>query len=372
MPRKGENTFKRKDGRWEARYIKGYDVSGKAKYGFCYGKTYTEARNKVTVLKAHTVSADGADAAKSRQRFCYYCDKWLEQHKTAIKSSTYAKYNMILENYVKPQLGNYHPYALSTELVEQFKTELLMERGLSAKSVRDILTVLKMAIAFTRKQIPRGMSDIEIIYPREQRKEMRVLTREEQEKLVQYLLLDMDLCKFGVYLALTTGLRIGELCALRWSDISIQNRTVTVSATMQRVKNFDPTSEAKTRISFGNPKSDTSSRTIPLTANVAALCKEFMPTSTSTFVLTGTASYMEPRTLQYRFKRYMENCGLEGVHFHTLRHTFATRCVEVGFEIKSLSEILGHANTSITLNRYVHSSMELKRNNMDKLTAVGF
>ncbi len=372
MSRKGENIFKRKDGRWEARYIKGYDVSGKARYGFCYGKTYTEAKNKVTDLKAQTVSVNGDDTVKSRQRFSYYCDKWLEQHMTAIKPSTYAKYSLVLENHVKSRLGNYHPYAISTELVEQFKNELLIEQNLSAKSVRDILTVLKMVIAFTRKQIPRGMPDVEIIYPREQRKEMRVLTREEQEKLVQYLYSNMDLCKFGVYLALTTGLRIGELCALRWSDISMQNRTITVSATMQRMKNFDVGSEAKTRISFGNPKSDASSRTIPLTANAVALCRKFMPDSTSAFVLTGAARYMEPRTLQYRFQHFMKDCGLEGVHFHTLRHTFATRCVEVGFEIKSLSEILGHANTSITLNRYVHSSMELKRNNMDKLSAAGF
>lgn len=80
---------------------------------------------------------------------------------------------------------------------------------------------------------------------------------------------------------------------------------------------------------------------------------------------------MEPRTLQYRLAKYTKECGLEGVHFHTLRHTFATRCVEVGFEIKSLSEILGHATTTITLDRYVHSSIELKRNNMSKLAAIG-
>ena len=94
------------------------------------------------------------------------------------------------------------------------------------------------------------------------------------------------------------------------------------------------------------------------------------PQSPTAFVLTGTSDYMEPRTLQYRMEKYTAECGLEGVHFHTLRHTFATRCVEVGFEIKSLSEILGHANTTITLERYVHSSMELKRHNMNKLVMV--
>ncbi|MCD7753911.1 MAG: site-specific integrase [Clostridiales bacterium] len=372
MSRKGENIFKRKDGRWEARYIKGYDISGKAKYGFCYGKTYTEARAKVTILKSEYVVGNENNKAKGKQKFSYYCDRWLEQHKVAIKPSTYAKYSYILEHYIKPLLGDYHPCALSNELVEKFKIELLIGRNLSAKSVRDILTVLKQCLTLTKRQIHEEMPDIEIIYPREQKKEMRVLTRDEQEQLVDYLFSDMDLCKFGVYLALTTGLRIGELCSLRWSDISIQNRTVTVSSTMQRVKNFDNTKEQKTMIYIGSPKSDSSSRIIPLMDSTVVLCKQFITKNIAAFVLTGTTSFMEPRTLQYRFKRYVEECGLVGVHFHTLRHTFATRCVEAGFELKCLSEILGHANTSITLNRYVHSSMDLKRSNMNKLTTVGF
>ncbi len=122
---------------------------------------------------------------------------------------------------------------------------------------------------------------------------------------------------------------------------------------------------------IGAPSTDSSVRVIPLSASALTLCRSAGVCASGAFVLTGTAKYMEPRALQYRFKRYMRDCGLEGVHFHTLRHTFATRCVEVGFELKSLSEILGHANTSITMNRYVHSSFELKRDNMDKLSAVG-
>ncbi len=279
---------------------------------------------------------------------------------------------MIIENYIRPQLGDYHPTSFTTDVVDRFKMNLLTERNLSAKTVRDILMVLRMIVVFTRKQIPGEMPELEVIYPREQRKEMRVLTQEEQDCLVKYLTDDMDCCKFGVYLALTTGIRIGELCALRWRDISLPNRTVTISATMQRLRNFDESQDAKTMISIDAPKSSSSSRTIPLTKNVVSICKRFMSLNGNTFILTGTESYMEPRTLQYRFAHYIKECGLENVHFHTLRHTFATRCVEVGFEVKSLSEILGHANTSITMNRYVHSSMELKKNNMDKLSAVGF
>lgn len=162
-----------------------------------------------------------------------------------------------------------------------------------------------------------------------------------------------------------------ELCALRWENISLKDNTIKICSTMQRLKDINTDQESKTKIVIGSPKSDTSTRTIPISETAADLCRKMNPQSPAAFVLTGNLHYMEPRTLQYRMERYTETCGLDGVHFHTLRHTFATRCVEVGFEVKSLSEILGHANTTITLDRYVHSSMELKRDNMNKLVTVG-
>lgn len=371
MPRRGENIFKRKDGRWEARYIKGRDLSGRAKYGYCYGRTYTEAREKVAPLRVKPEQGDRSSAARRRLPLSHYCHCWAEQHRPTVKPSTYAKYMKILEKYIVPQLGDCLPTALTTETAERFRGYLLTERGLSAKTTRDILTVLRMVLAYTRKELSGAMPEVEIVYPRAQKKEMRVLSRQEQAKLVEYLMRDTDCCKCGVYLALTTGLRIGELCALRWRDVSLANATVTVSATMQRLPSFDGSGPAKTVISIDEPKSSASARTIPLTKAAVALCQRFLPPDGDAYLLTGTESYMEPRTLQYRFHHYIKECGLENVHFHTLRHTFATRCVEVGFEVKSLSEILGHANTSITLNRYVHSSMELKRNKMEKLSAAG-
>ena len=198
---------------------------------------------------------------------------------------------------------------------------------------------------------------------------MRVLSREEQRCLTEYLMTDMDDCKFGILLSMFSGIRIGELCALRWENISLKDNTVKITSTMQRIRELD--GDGKTKILIGSPKSDTSQRIIPLTEQAASLCDRMKSQDKDTYILTGSDKYMEPRTLQYRFERYTRECGLEGVHFHTLRHTFATRCVEVGFEIKSLSEILGHANTSITLDRYVHSSIDLKRDNMNKLNAVG-
>ena len=139
---------------------------------------------------------------------------------------------------------------------------------------------------------------------------------------------------------------------------------------MQRLRSTDTDTAERTKILIGAPKSNTSVRTIPLTDNAAELCQKFAVRNPCAYILTGTSEFMEPRSFQYRIEKYTRECGLDGIHAHTLRHTFATRAVEVGFEIKTLSEILGHANTTITLNRYVHTSLELKRTNMDKLAAL--
>lgn len=367
---KGENIFKRKDGRWEARYIKGYELSGKIKYGFCYGKTYKEAKEKVTKCKAAILAGQQTPKSTSRQRFAVCCDEWLKSSKSRIKESTWVKYSTILNLHIKPKLGECCLAAITSGLIEVFTRELI-EEGLAPKSVKDILVILNSILKYTAKRFPGMVCVTEIAYPKMQKQEIRVLSREEQQFFTEYLLNEMDACKFGILLALFTGLRIGELCALRWKNISLQERTICINATMQRLKQFDACGGEKTRVVIGTPKTNTSVRIIPMTDFATKLCKEMRAGHPEDFVLTGTSKYMEPRTLQYRMGKYTKACGLEGVHFHTLRHTFATRCVEVGFEIKSLSEILGHSTTTVTLEKYVHASLELKRSNMTKLSAAG-
>lgn len=372
MSKKGENIFKRKDGRWEARYIKGYELSGKIKYGFCYGKTYREAKEKSMQCKAALlVKMPLPVTSRRRHRFSFFCEEWLHLKKEKVKESTYVKYSTILTLHILPKLGACFPLGLSTSLVEQFRQELFRD-GLSATSVRDTLIVLRAILKYTSAQFPGTFPAVEIQYPKESKKEVRVLSIEEQQYFVSCLRKEIDVCKFGILLALLTGLRIGELCALRWENISLNSKTIRVEATMQRLQNIDGTSESKTRIIISAPKSDSSIRTIPIPDSIVGLCRQFDPHCLSAFILTGTQDYMEPRKLQRYLKRLTKEYGLKDVHFHTLRHSFATRCMEVGFEIKSLSEILGHANTSITLNRYVHASMEVKRNNMNLLASAGF
>lgn len=370
--RKGENIFKRKDGRWEARYIKGYELSGKARYGFCYGKTYREAKEKVSNCKAALTAGKPLPHIGTRRRFAFYCDEWLRLRRSKIRESTYIKYTTVLGKHIKPKLGGCFPTGITTGVVDDFARELLNEDGLSVKTVHDILVLLQSILKYTAAQFPGIFPTVEINYPKGNRKEIRVLSRDEQELFTRYLLEDTDECKFGVLLMLFSGVRIGELCALKWGNVNFKEQTIHITETLQRLHDFTTDGEMCTRVVIGAPKSDTSIRTIPLTEQAVKLCRRFETENPAAYILTGTEKYMEPRTLQYHIEKYTKECGLEGVHAHTLRHTFATRAVEVGFEIKSLSEVLGHSTTAITLERYVHSSMELKRSNMDKLAEVGF
>ena len=368
MSKKGENIYKRKDGRWEARGIKGYDAQGRVRYVYCYGRTYREAKDKLSRVRAALTDAKSEKSGK--KRFFSYCDEWLFINRARLKESTYVKYETALEKHIKPILGGYPASSLSSALISRFGQELVSDKGLCPKTARDILALLHAVLEYAGTQEPE-MKAIKVIYPKESGGTMRVLSANEQKKLTSYLLTDMDECKLGILLALFTGMRIGELCALRWRDISISERTLTISSTMQRLKDYSKDAPKKTKIVICEPKSRSSARVIPLTESVTQLCTKWKR-EPDDFVLTGEGGrYMEPRALQYRLKKYALECGLEGVHFHSLRHTFATRCVEVGFEIKSLSEILGHTSLKFTLERYVHSSIELKRRNMDKLSLIG-
>ena len=364
---KGENIFKRKDGRWEARYTRGHQPSGKIIYGFCYGKSYKEAKEKVVRRRAEILCGIH-ELPTSKRDLSFFCDEWLRITRNRVKSASYVKYEAIVEKHIKPRLGSCHPASLSTGMVEEFTGILMRENGLSAKTVRDILICLRSIVKYVNKQLGGLSQPVDIVYPKEDPKQTRVLSVDEQARFIEYLLNDIDECRFGILLALLTGMRIGEICALRWGDIDQRCGVIKVSSTMQRIKDIDG-DEKQTKIMIGSPKSGRSMRVIPMSEQLAELCGR-MRRRDNAYILTGEERYIEPRTLQYRLRKYTDECGLDGVHFHTLRHTFATRAVEAGFEIKSLSEILGHSTTKITLDRYVHSSIELKRSNMNKLSML--
>ncbi len=368
MAKKGKNIYKRKDGRWEARFIKNYSSNGKAVYGYCYAKTYKEVCEKLENEKIKLkLSKNFVEKDLMKKIFFDYCDEWLLLHRNKIKESTFVKYSTSIEKYIKPEFGSRFPHSITSVDVEFFSNRLLHSENLSTKTVHDILSLFHAVLKYISSQVP-FMPVITIYYPKVEKKEVQILNKTQQKNLADFLTDNINECNFGILLAMFTGLRIGELCALRWGDINIENKTLTVSSTVQRIKNTNEKENRKTKVILTDPKSFTSSRTIPFSNYIAELCAYVKKENPNAFVLTGREDVcMEPRSLQYKFKKYSRQCGIENVHFHLLRHTFATRCVESGFEIKSLSEVLGHSNPRITLEKYVHSSLELKRENMDKL-----
>ncbi len=374
MPRKGENIFKRKDGRWEGRYIKARD-GNKAVYGYVFGKSYLEVKQKkaeaLSRIDRDKIQIKKAIQAKSPTFENVAC-QWLEELKPIRKKSTIVKYMGQLKNYIIPAFGSFKLNEISNENIISFSRKLLTEeqqgRKLAPKTVSDILSRMK---SIRRFALLRGYevnyipNVVEI--PLRQR-QIRILTIVEENKILRYLKNHFDLTALGILLSLFTGLRIGELCALKWSDFSFADKEFYVQRTMQRLNNLDDNSEKKTAIEIGEPKSPSSIRKIPIPDELLTYLKNAYVTDA--YVLSGLKNkFVEPRTMENRFKSVLKKCGVEKINFHALRHTFATRCVELGFDIKSLSEILGHANVNITLNRYVHPSMKLKHANMNKLNS---
>ena len=198
-------------------------------------------------------------------------------------------------------------------------------------------------------------------------KELCVLSLSEERTLLLHLFNNTDLYKLGVLICLYTGIRIGELCALKWKNVCIDQRVIKIQHTMQRISNLDQPTNEKTRIIVTEPKSQSSIREIPIPSQLLSTLKLYA-TVPEAYVLSGKIDqYIEPRTMQYRFKSYLKTLGLPNTNFHSLRHTFATRCVESGIDIKCLSEILGHATVNITLNRYVHSSFDMKQKCIERI-----
>lgn len=376
MPRKGENIYKRKDGRWEGRYILDYTEFGKAKYKYLYAGTYSEIKKKLILAQSGMAASDAKSTSQSKEKYDYWLDAWLKSKKSVVKESTFVRYRNIIKNHIKPQLGEYQISRINTEIMERYISHALTQGrldekgGLSAKSMTDILVIIKETFKFAQKNNAAVHCNFQRVTIRRNLREMRVLSRSEEQRLLQLLFDNTDRYKLGVLLCLYTGIRIGELCALQWDSISFADRTLRVKHTMQRLQTADNDSECKTHIRITEPKSFSAIRTIPLPDFLLQKMKLFAE-SPSAYLLSGDRNqYIEPRTMQYKFKRFLSDANICDANFHSLRHTFATRCIEVGFDVKTLSEILGHSSVKITLDKYVHSSMEQKRNNMEKLQCI--
>lgn len=201
------------------------------------------------------------------------------------------------------------------------------------------------------------------------KKDLCILDIYQQRKLEEYLSIDADHTKIGIFISLHTGMRIGEICALSWDNIDFSNNIIHVRSTIARVRD-DTSEKSNSKLILDTPKTLASIRDIPISTYLLTFLSQMKKHAKSSFVVSDKLSFVSPRTYEYRFHKILKECGLPSINYHALRHTFATRCIEAGVDVKSLSEILGHANVGITLNTYVHSSIEMKRQQLEKMDAL--
>ena len=353
MPRRGENIYKRKAGRWEARFVKEITAEGKKKYASVYGHSYSEAKQKqqLHIINPQIVELHNYATVE------YVMKDWLHITKHKTKHSTFVKYETIINNHIIPQLGKININILTSKNIVLFTDKLI--KSLSTATINNILIVLEMGLKYAESEYSIKCPNVQLL--KAPKLEMRVLTRLEQQKLVKYIKDKNDCYCFGILLALFTGVRIGELCALQWCDIT--DNKIHITKTMQRIKSEN----GKSEIMITAPKTEKSNRVIPVPTAITEIIDKFRKTE-GYVICQNNNKYIEPRLMQKKFTNIIDECGLENINFHALRHTFATRCIESGFDVKTLSEILGHTNVRTTLDRYVHSSFELKQKNMEKLT----
>lgn len=372
MARKGENIHKRKDGRWEGRYKNGFKESGEPHYVSVYGKTYSEAKQKL--IKAKANAAFQITQKPKEYRFSEILEMWLNTNRVWNKGSTEAKYHFMIEKHIMPTLGNQKLSAITATNVNAFLEEKLKtgrlngKGGLSPAYVKTLSIIIDSALHYAVCEGYCLPLKTPIFKPSVGKKNLQILTIETQKKVESLAKIKMDETKFGIFLCLHTGLRIGEICALAWEDIDIETRLIHVRHTISRVKAKD--GSCKTRLIIDTPKTESSIRDIPISSALYPTICMMKQHSDSAYVVSTKTTFISTRTFDYRYRETMKSMGMEVINFHALRHTFATRCIERGVDVKTLSELLGHANATITLNTYVHPSMELKRIQVEKICTL--
>lgn len=288
--------------------------------------------------------------------------EWLNYKKNSVKYSTYCNYKYIVENYLMPEFRKKDIRKLTD--FNDFITGL--SDRLSPKTVRDITSVLKAILNYYENEKEKKLKYKKMSVPRVEKKKIRVLTYKEKMRLQKKCIDDNSLPSLGIVMALNTGMRIGEVCALKWDDMDLGAKCIHINHTAQRVYRGKG---IRTQVMVSTPKTQCSVRTIPINKKLyrimSPLKKKYSP---NCFVLTGKEDVcMDPQRYEVLFQKKLKENKIRKCGFHTLRHTFSTNCVEVGMDIKALSEILGHSSVSITLDIYVHSSYKVKKKFLEKL-----
>ena len=293
---------------------------------------------------------------------------WKEDKKQYVKRSTFAAYTLLIENHILPSFGE---MALVEEQDVQTFVFRKLNEGLSHKTIKDILIVLKMILRFGAKNQMTEYRQIDIKFPTERDKHsIDILNRSHQKQIIEYIRLHFTFKNLGIYICLSAGMRIGEICALTWDDLDVENGIIHVRKTIQRIYVIEE-HRKYTEVILDTPKTKNSIREIPMTKNLLKMIRPIKKIVNGNFyVLTNEPKPTEPRTYRNYYKQFMQSLGLPLMKFHGLRHSFATRCIESKCDYKTVSVLLGHSNISTTLNLYVHPNLEQKKRCMEQMSRL--
>lgn len=378
MARKGENIFRRNTGVWEARYIK-ERVNGKIRYGYITGKSYEEVYwKKQEKLKELELAKNKSQMPESenpddRLLVTYVAKEWLQAQERFLKKNTLARYRDDLDRHIFPEFGERYIDDITRDEVGKFGMKLYTSGGINGQgygsnTVSGILSVMRLMFKYARDVHGAYVANIEKITMPKDEKKLRVFTEAEQTTIEEFLLDNLSPCNLGVYTCLHTGIRIGEACALQWKNILSADKILNINATMVRVRTPDNPNH-RTKIEITPPKTRCSVRNIPIPDDLFDLMMDMRRTADAFFLTGMNGVYIEPRTMENRFSAILKECGVAHANFHATRHTFATRWVEAGCDVKSLSQILGHSSVEMTMNRYVHPSMMQMRKGINSVSA---
>ena len=367
MARRGENIHKRKDGRWEGRYIKARTQEGKIQWGYVYGTVYAEVKRVLIQKKAE---AGFYNLKRTDLTFEALAEVWLHSLRNSIKESTYAHYSYTLHMYLLPVLSKVPVTSLEESFLEQAMQQIIAptdatHKPLGNSSARECLSMLRRICKYAAHlRLIRPM-ELEVALPKAIDKISAPLSSAEQQRLYQYVQKNPTPRKIGVLLGLELGLRIGEICGLQWGDFDLKLGTLKISRTVCRIS----CENGHTKVVIQTPKTRTSRREIPIPKYLLLMLKKLHGNaSNSTWFLSGNESKpTEPRCYRKSIKAYLKQATIRQVRPHALRHTFATTCLQAGCDVKTLSELLGHANANITLQHYVHSDLNRKRQEMNRI-----
>lgn len=293
---------------------------------------------------------------------------WKEDKRQYVKRSTFSAYTLLIENHILPSFGN--KTLIEEQNVQSFVFQEL-DKGLSHKTIKDILIVLKMILRFGVKNKLIEYRQIDIKFPTERDKHsIDILSRSHHRQIMEYIQSHFTFKNLGIYICLSAGMRIGEICALTWEDLDIENGIIHVQKTIQRIYIIED-NRKHTEIILDTPKTKNSIREIPMTRDLLKMIRPLKKVVNDRFyVLTNEATPTEPRTYRNYYKQFMQSLGLPAMKFHGLRHSFATRCIESKCDYKTVSVLLGHSNISTTLNLYVHPNLEQKKRCMEQMSKL--